>query len=134
MRRTGDEPARPHGTPETEAVEPRPAAGAGKARSGEPRRERRGATAPVPEPPRPRAVPTPPAYPKRRNEAERRHPADDGDGERGLRGLVGAGSSQVDVAAAMRARDAARPTADDLADAERDLTIVRRHWVPRDPA
>ncbi|PZF87350.1 hypothetical protein C1I99_27650 [Micromonospora deserti] len=32
------------------------------------------------------------------------------EGERGLRGLVGSGSSQVSVTAAMRARDAARPT------------------------
>lgn len=111
---------------------------------GEPRRRSAG---PVPEPPRQRPVPTPPAHPRRRDEpaAERRgphpgterrggHPGDEGDGERGLRGLVGAGSSQVGVAAAMRARDASRPTAEDLAAAEHDLTIVRRHWVPRDPA
>jgi hypothetical protein len=32
----------------------------------------------------------------------------------------------------MRARDASRPTDDDLAAAERDLVIIRRHWVPRD--
>jgi hypothetical protein len=55
------------------------------------------------------------------------------DGERGLRGLVGAGNSQLTTGAALRARDAARPTKADLAAAERDLTIVRRHWVPRDP-
>jgi hypothetical protein len=30
----------------------------------------------------------------------------------------------------MRARDAARPTAEDMAAAERDLVIVRRHYVP----
>lgn len=60
------------------------------------------------------------------------HDHDDGTGERGLRGLVGGGSSQVNVRAAMRARDAARPTAADLAAAERDLTIVRRGWVPRE--
>jgi hypothetical protein len=52
------------------------------------------------------------------------------DAERSLRGIVGAGSSQVGVAGAMRARDAARPTAEDLAAAERDLVIVRRHYVP----
>ncbi len=52
--------------------------------------------------------------------------------ERGLRGLVGGGSSQVSVAAALRARDAARPTEADLAAAERDLVIVRRGWVPRE--
>lgn len=59
--------------------------------------------------------------------------AEDREAERGLRGLVGAGSSQVSVAAAMRARDAARPSPEELAAAESDLTIVRRHWVPRDP-
>jgi hypothetical protein len=53
-------------------------------------------------------------------------------GERGLRGLVGGGSSQVNVAAAMRARDASRPSDDHLAAAEADLPIVRRGWVPRD--
>jgi len=52
--------------------------------------------------------------------------------ERGLRGLIGGGSSQVTPAAAMRARDAARPRPEDLARAETELTIVRRHWSPRD--
>jgi hypothetical protein len=52
--------------------------------------------------------------------------------ERGLRGLVGGGSSQVSPAAALRARDAARPTAEDLARAEQELAIIRRHWTPRD--
>jgi hypothetical protein len=52
--------------------------------------------------------------------------------ERGLRGLVGSGSSQVGTSAAMRARDAARPTDADIADAEERLVIVRRNWVPRD--
>ncbi|GAA0729241.1 hypothetical protein GCM10010199_43100 [Dactylosporangium roseum] len=52
--------------------------------------------------------------------------------ERGLRGLVGGGASQVGVSAAMRARDAARPTDEDLAAAERDLQIIRRGWVPRE--
>ncbi|MGK5681319.1 hypothetical protein [Actinoplanes sp. URMC 104] len=58
--------------------------------------------------------------------------ADDREAERGLRGLVGSGSSQVSVGAALRARDAARPTDEDLADADRNLTIVRRNWVPRE--
>jgi hypothetical protein len=57
----------------------------------------------------------------------------DREAERGLRGLVGSGSSQVSVSAACRARDAARPTDEDLARAERELTIVRRNWVPREP-
>ncbi|WP_346776069.1 hypothetical protein [Micromonospora sp. HNM0581] len=54
------------------------------------------------------------------------------EGERGLRGLVGSGSSQVSVTAAMRARDAARPTEKDLATAAEGLVIVRRNWTPRD--
>lgn len=61
-----------------------------------------------------------------------RPPADDRDSERGLRGLVGPGTSQVSPGAALRARDAARPTDTDLAAAERDLVIVRRNWVPRE--
>lgn len=32
----------------------------------------------------------------------------------------------------MRAREVARPTAEDLAEAERDLVIVRKHYVPPD--
>jgi hypothetical protein len=50
--------------------------------------------------------------------------------ERGLRGLVGGGSSQVSVAAALRARDATRPTSTDLAAAETNLMIIRRGWTP----
>ncbi|MBO0884051.1 MAG: hypothetical protein J2P17_27710, partial [Mycobacterium sp.] len=49
--------------------------------------------------------------------------------ERGLRGLVGAGPTQLSAAAAARARDAARPTKDDYAAAE-ELPIVRRNYVP----
>jgi hypothetical protein len=52
--------------------------------------------------------------------------------ERGLRGLVGGGASQVSVAAALRARDAARPSDADVAAAEEELVIVRRGWVPRE--
>ncbi|NJP33152.1 hypothetical protein [Micromonospora thermarum] len=54
------------------------------------------------------------------------------EGERGLRGLVGSGSSQVSVTAAMRARDAARPTEQDLAEAEARVVLVRRNWTPRE--
>jgi hypothetical protein len=32
----------------------------------------------------------------------------------------------------MRARDAARPTDDDIANSEANLVIVRRGWVPRE--
>nr|WP_307857914.1 hypothetical protein [Actinoplanes auranticolor] len=56
----------------------------------------------------------------------------DDQSERGLRGLVGSGSSQVSVGAALRARDAARPTAEQLAAAEAELVIVRRNWMPRE--
>ncbi|WP_117670936.1 hypothetical protein [Micromonospora sp. MW-13] len=54
------------------------------------------------------------------------------DGERGLRSLVGPGSSQVGPLAALRARDAARPTEEDLAEAEARVVVVRRNWVPRE--
>nr|WP_204297444.1 hypothetical protein [Actinoplanes capillaceus] len=57
---------------------------------------------------------------------------DDREAERGLRGLVGSGSSQVSVGAALRARDASRPTEEDLAEAEQSLPIVRRNWLPRE--
>ncbi|MFJ1543221.1 hypothetical protein ACIODS_32250 [Micromonospora chalcea] len=62
--------------------------------------------------------------------ARRAPPAEEG--ERGLRGLVGSGSSQVSVTAALRARDAARPTDDDLAAAEERVVLIRRNWVPRE--
>ncbi|MEV1289711.1 hypothetical protein [Micromonospora sp. NPDC049679] len=58
--------------------------------------------------------------------------AEDRETERGLRGLVGSGASQVSVTAALRARDATRPSDDDLAAAEERLVIVRRNWVPRE--
>lgn len=54
------------------------------------------------------------------------------DAERGLRGLIGSGPSQVGISGALRARDASRPTDADLAAAEQDLAIVRRHYVPTD--
>jgi hypothetical protein len=62
-------------------------------------------------------------------------PAADGEPsgtERGLRGLVGPGSSQVSPAAALRARDAARARPEDIARAEAELTIIRRNWSPRE--
>jgi hypothetical protein len=55
---------------------------------------------------------------------------DEKEAERGLRGLVGGGSSQVGVAAAMRARDATRPSDADLAHSGTNLTIIRRGWTP----
>ena len=56
----------------------------------------------------------------------------DDQSERGLRGLVGSGSSQVSVGAALRARDAARPTPEQYAAADAELVIVRRNWTPRE--
>ncbi|MDT4936537.1 MAG: hypothetical protein QOG80_208 [Pseudonocardiales bacterium] len=50
--------------------------------------------------------------------------------DRGLRDLVGAGASQLGVSGALRGRDVNRPTDEDLAEAERDVVIVRRHWKP----
>src|SRR5262249_45505662 len=99
---------------------------------------------PVPAPPAPH-VPAERTRPPARPPIERvpaidREPIDahavtpgSEDHERGLRGLIGGGASQVSVTAAMRARDAARPTPDDVAAAEASLTIVHRGWVPRDP-
>ena len=95
------------------------------------RERRRDRTAPAVEaPPEPEvesaAEEVPAPAPGRKARARRN------DAERSLRGIVGAGSSQVGVVGAMRARDAARPTAEDIAAAERDLVIVRRHYVPPD--
>ncbi|GAA2376941.1 hypothetical protein Cme02nite_21370 [Catellatospora methionotrophica] len=70
---------------------------------------------------------------ERRRHRGRSDDDDDHDLERGLRGLIGPGASQISLSAALRARDAARPTAEDLARAEAELDIVRRGWVPRDP-
>ena len=36
------------------------------------------------------------------------------------------------MGAALRARDAARPTAEQQAQAEAELVIVRRNWMPRE--
>ena len=50
--------------------------------------------------------------------------------DRGLRDLVGAGPSQLGVEGALRGRDVNRPSDEDIATAERDIVIVRRHWTP----
>jgi len=52
------------------------------------------------------------------------------DGDRGWRELLGNTPSQVGVSGALRARDAARPSPADIADAEQNLVIVRRQWKP----
>jgi hypothetical protein len=91
----------------------------------------------APTSPAPRAAPVVPRDEDEHDEHhhhhhDAHHHHDEVVSERGLRGLVGGGASQVSVSAAMRARDAARPSAQDLAAAERDLPIVRRGWVPRE--
>lgn len=105
------------------------------------RRQRRRATAPQGPPPEAsppveagagQPVPPPasqPAEPKPAPPRRRRPPSESGS-ERGLRDLVGAGRSQLGVSGALRARDVNRPTEDDLAEAERDVVIVRRNWKP----
>jgi hypothetical protein len=69
---------------------------------------------------------------RRNNSSAPNGQSDDRETERGLRGLVGSGSSQVSVGAALRARDASRPGDEEIAAAERDLVIVRRNWLPRE--
>lgn len=53
--------------------------------------------------------------------------------ERSLRALVSTRTTQLPFDVAMRAREVAQPSAQDLAEAERDLVIVRRHYVPPAP-
>lgn len=86
------------------------------------------ATAPVPVEPVAAAKPQP--SPPTTKPARKRRPAKDTGSERGLRDLVGAGRSQIGVDGALRGRDVNRPTEDDLAEAERDVAIVRRNWKP----
>ena len=47
-----------------------------------------------------------------------------------MRSLVTTRGTQVSPTAAMRAREVALPDDADLADAERDVVLVRRHYVP----
>jgi len=104
------------------------------ARTGRRRRRRRAARAqgtpaqaPAVETPRP--APPAPTEPATVKQGHRRRGQRD-PGERGLRDIVGAGRSQVGVSGALRARDVNRPSTDDLAEAERDVAIVRRNWKP----
>lgn len=50
--------------------------------------------------------------------------------ERGWRDLAGNGSSQLGVSGALRARDVSRPGPAELAEAERNVQLVRRQWQP----
>jgi hypothetical protein len=111
----GAPPVRPPGgSPADAAVPPTepPTDAAGPTATGEPA---------VAGPPRPTKPP-----------AGRRKARETG-ADRGLRDLVGAGRSQVGVSGALRARDVNRPTPEDLAEAERDVVLVRRDWRPADP-
>jgi hypothetical protein len=63
------------------------------------------------------------------NRSGHRFEPDAAHGKDGLGGLVGAGPSKVGIDGAMRARDVARPSAEDLAEAQRELVL--RHAAPR---
>jgi hypothetical protein len=65
--------------------------------------------------------------PQRDNESRRRT------GDRGLRGLETVRSTQLSPVDAMRAREYGRPSPEDLAQAERDVVVVRRNYVPPAP-
>jgi hypothetical protein len=91
-----------------------------------------GATPPGGTPPDPPPAGAPPSGKDRPERTVRRQRANRDPLERGLRDLVGAGRSQLGVDGALRGRDVNRPGDDDLAEAERDLVIVRRHWKPTD--
>jgi hypothetical protein len=69
------------------------------------------------------------SVPNRPGPHQTRPAHDAGHAKDGLGGLVGAGPSKVGIDGAMRARDVARPTPQELADAERDLVI--RHAAAR---
>jgi hypothetical protein len=113
-----------------------PAEGGGRRR----RRRRAGRAAGPPRPstpatPEQAAVAKDPApAPAEGKPARKRRPSRDNGTERGLRDLVGAGHSQLGVDGALRGRDVNRPTEQDLADAERDVVIIRRNWQPSPPA
>ncbi len=108
---------------------------------GTARRRRRRASsaqaspAPVAEPPpipEPSPIPEPPTAAPRPTEETHRTPRRQRTDpvERGLRDLVGAGPSQLGVSRALRGRDVNRPSAEDLAAAEQEVVVVRRHWKP----
>lgn len=93
------------------------------------RRRRRRPRPAAPVEPIDAAEPAPPREPAEDPPARRRAAPRDPN-ERGLRDLVGSGRSMLGVDGALRGRDVNRPTDDDLAEAERDVAIVRRHWRP----
>jgi len=87
---------------------------------------------PTPAPRRPDPIESRPRRPAGPRPLGGLPPSEEREAERGLRGLVGSGASQVDITAAMRARDASRPSAADEAEAMNRLVVVRRNWVPRE--
>lgn len=99
------------GRPGSETPVPDPAAQADR---GGPDRPADGSARP------PRAAP--------RGRRDRQEEASD----RFLRALVTHRGTQVPSVAAMRAREVAVPTAQDIADAERDVVIKRRYYTPVD--
>jgi hypothetical protein len=108
-------------------VTEQPAAESSSARRRRRRRATSGQGAPAPE--------AAPAAPLAQVEEPRQRPAKKArvqrdPAERGLRDLVGAGKSQLGVSGALRGRDVNRPTEQDLAEAEQNVVIVRRHWQP----
>ena len=121
-RRSGGDPAAPEGGP------PPPAeaqAELAPAQPAAPRTRRRGSGS--------RDDPGHRDEPGRRDEGARRDDSGRSDGrdsERGWRELAGIAPSQVGLGGALRARDVARPTAEDLAAAERTVVVVRRQWQP----
>ncbi len=123
-RRTGTAPAVPDEAPREYAGQTSPPPGESPAAPAG------GAPEPVPAEPGP-AAPTSTAAPAA-GAGKRKGRGRQSDVERGLRGIVGAGPSQVGLLGAMRARDAAKPTAEEMATAERDVVVVRRHYVAPD--
>ncbi|WNM37093.1 hypothetical protein RMN56_18065 [Micromonospora halotolerans] len=116
------------GTPDAEGA----SASTAGVHDGDPRPQR-GAPRPGPDPDDGSRAPRGARRAEPESDPRGRRPGPTGEeGERGLRGLVGSGSSQVSVTAALRARDAARPSDEDLAEAEARVVIVRRNWVPRE--
>jgi hypothetical protein len=86
---------------------------------------------PAPAPVEGPVVAEPPDLPERPAPKRQRPPRQVRDaGERGLADLVGGGRSQLGISGALRGRDVNRPTDDDIAEAEREVVIVRRHWKP----
>ena len=97
----------------------------------EPRRRRRGSSRPA-GPPAAAAVPPEQPLPRKKpaGRTAKAGNASARDSERGWRDLAGNSPSQVGLSAAMRARDIARPNAEQLAAAERTVVVVRREWQP----